>query len=173
MPKENEPIINENTATPAPITQESYDALKTELETAKASVDQASQPLKERIASLEADIKGKGEEITKTLAVVAEKDKSFASLAANFENAVTAYKGQVLKANPLVPVELVAGATIPEIDASVVRATAIVTKIKDGIAQQNQTITVPAGAPGRTEPDISGLSTREKITRGLEAKRKK
>ena len=167
----------ENNATPEPITQESYDSFKAELETAKTQVttgvDQATLPLKERIASLEADIKAKGEDITKNLATVAEKDKSFASLAANFESAVTAYKGQVLKANPLVPVELVAGATIPEIDASVVRATAIVTKIKDGIAQQNLTVTVPAGAPGRTEPDISGLSTREKITRGLEAKRKK
>jgi multidrug resistance efflux pump len=169
MPEKAE--TNENSANPVP-TQEAYDALVKELETAKASVDQASLPLKERIASLESDLKARGEDMVKSQATVAEKDKSFASLTANYEGAVTAYKGQVLKANPLVPAELVTGTTIQEIEASVARASAIVTRIKDGITQQNQTIVVPAGAPGRTEPDISGLSTREKITSGLEAKRK-
>jgi phage-related minor tail protein len=165
-------LSNDNETKATEITQEAYNALKTELEAEKGKVDLATQPLKERIASLEADLKSKGEEVAQHVATVQEKDKSFASLTANFEGAVSAYKGQVLKANPLVPPELVAGATIAEIDASVEKASAIVGKIKEGLATAQQTVTVPAGAPGRTPPDISGMSPREKITHGIEAKRR-
>jgi hypothetical protein len=169
----------EGNTTPAAqaVTPEAYAALQGELDALRTQgtrqVEAATQPLKERIASLEADVKAKGEEITAHVATLSEKDKSFASLTQNHEAAITAYKGQVLKANPLVPVELITGANIQDIDLAVAKASAIVDKIKTGLAAQNQTVTIPAGAPGRTEPDISTLSTREKITRGLEAKRKK
>jgi hypothetical protein len=168
MPKENEI---------AQVSPEAYAALQGELDAlrtqATTQVEAATQPLKERIASLEADVKAKGEEITAHVATLSEKDKSFASLTQNFEATIGAYKGQVLKANPLVPGELIGGATVAEIDSALAKATAIVDKIKGGLAAQNQTVTIPAGAPGRTAPDISGLTTREKITHGLEAKRKK
>ena len=169
MPKDNET----NTQ---PITPEAYEALKGELAAAQAAVtkavEQASQPLKERIASLEAEAGNKTRDIAALKGQVAEKDKSFASLSASFEGALTAYTGAVLKANPLVPPELVAGATVAEVDASVQKASAIVGKIKEGLAQQTQQVTVPPGAPGRTPPDTSTLSAREKITHGLNAKRK-
>ena len=163
----------ENTPSNQEITPEAYAAIKAELEAAKAAVDTATQPLKERIASLEADVKTKNEAITTQTAVVVEKEKSFASLSQNFDQAIGAFKSQVLKANPLVPAELVTGATVAEITASVEKATAIVNKVKEGLARETQTVTIPPGAPGRTEPDMSGYSATEKIKAGIEKARKK
>lgn len=163
----------ENTTNNQEITPEAYAALKTELDAAKAAVDTATQPLKERIASLEADVKARDEVIATGKAVVEEKEKSFASLSQNFDQAIGAFKGAVLKANPLIPPELVTGATVAEITASVEKATAIVNKVKEGLAKETQTQTIPPGAPGRTEPDTSGYSTTEKIKLGIEKAKKK
>lgn len=137
------------------------------------TVDQATLPLKERITSLEAEVTSKTQDIEVLKAKLSDGEKSFASLSASFEGAVTSYKGAALKANPLLPPELITGASIAEVDASVEKASAIVGKIKEGIAQQTQQVTVPAGAPGRTPPDTSTMSTREKITHGIQNARRK
>lgn len=137
------------------------------------TVDQATQPLKERIATLEAEVGSKTKDVEVLKAKLSDNEKGYASLTASFEGAVTAYKGAALKANPLLPPELITGASIAEVDASVEKASAIVGKIKEGIAQQTQQVTVPAGAPGRTPPDTSTMSTREKITHGIQNARKK
>ena len=169
-------MANDHETNTQEITPESYSALKTELEAEKAKSSElanaATQPLKERIAALEADLKARGEEAEDLKTAVTEKDKGFASLTQNFEAAVAAYRNQVLKANPLIPAELVLGNTIADIDHAVDKAAAIVTRIKGGLAQEQQTVTVPAGAPGRTPPDLSGLSPKEKIAQGIQAKRK-
>jgi len=168
---------NENNTGNQEITQEAYDQLKADLEAEKTKatelVNQATQPLKERIVALEADLQAKSEETETLKTAVTEKDKGFASLSANYEAAVGAYRGQVLKANPLIPAEMVLGNTIADIDQAVEKATALVGKIKEGLTQEIQQTTIPAGAPGRTPPDTSGMTTREKITQGIEKARKK
>ena len=170
-------MANENNPNNQEITREAFDQLKAELEAEKTKatelVNQATQPLKERIASLDADLKIKGEETEGLKTAVVEKDKGFASLSANFEAAVGAYRGQVLKANPLIPTEMILGNTIADIDQAVEKATALVGKIKEGLAQETQHTTIPAGAPGRTPPDTSTMTTREKITHGINNARKK
>ena len=170
-------MANDHETNTQEITPESYDRLKTELEAEKARgsdlVNQATQPLKERIASLDADLKIKGEETEGLKTAVVEKDRGFASLSANFEAAVGAYRGQVLKSNPLIPTEMILGNTIADIDQAMEKATALVGKIKEGLAQETQHTTIPAGAPGRTPPDTSTMTTREKITHGINNARKK
>jgi hypothetical protein len=168
---------NENNTNTPELTQEAFDQLKADIEAEKNKanelVNQATQPLKERIAALEADVKAKGEEAETLKTAVTEKDKGFASLTANYESAVGAYRGQVLKANPLVPAEMVLGNTVADIDQAVEKATALVGKIKEGLNQEIQQATIPAGAPGRTAPDTSNMTTREKITHGISNARKK
>ena len=165
-----------NTNTPE-ITQEAFDQLKADLEAEKAKapelVNQATQPLKERIAALEADVSAKSEEAKGLKTAVAEKDKGFASLTANFEAAVGAYRSQVLKVNPLIPAEMILGNTIADIDQATEKANSLVGKIKEGLTLEIQQTTIPAGAPGRTPPDTSTMTTREKITQGIEKARKK
>jgi hypothetical protein len=169
-------LANDNQTNNQEITPEAYAQLKTELESEKTRaaelVNQATQPLKERIAALEADVKARGEEAEGLKTAVTEKDKGFASLSQNFEAAVGAYRNQVLKSNPLIPAELVLGNTITDIDQAVAKATAIVGKIKENLTKEIQQTVIPAGSPGRTPPDPSGLSPKEKIAQGIQAKRK-
>ena len=168
---------NENNTNTQEITKEAFDQLKADLEAEKAKatelVSQATQPLKERIAALEADVQAKSEEAKGLKTAVAEKDKGFASLTANYEAAVGAYRNQVLKANPLVPPEMVLGNSIADVDSAMEKAIALVGKIKEGVTQEIQQTTIPAGAPGRTPPDTSTMTTREKITQGIEKAKKK
>ena len=158
------------------VTPEALDALKGELEAAKAAapaaVEQATLPLKERIATLEAEVNSKTQDIEVLKAKLSDSEKGLASLAASLEGAVAAYKEAALKANPLLPPELITGSSIAEVDASVEKASAIVGKIKEGLVQQTQQVTIPAGAPGRTPPDTSSMSAREKINHGINARRK-
>jgi chromosome segregation ATPase len=169
-------LSKENNTNNQEITPEAYNAIKTELETAKAgtatAVEQATKPLTERIASLESEVGSKTRDIDVLKTRLSDSEKTFASLNTSLEGAVTAYKSALLKANPLVPPELISGATITEVDASIQKASAIVGKIKDGLAKENQQTTIPAGAPGRTPPDTSTMTIREKINHGLNSRRK-
>ncbi len=169
MSKENIPATQE-------ITLEAYSTLQAELEAAKTAtsqaVEQATKPLSDRIATLDSEVGSKSQDIDVLKAKLSDSDKSFASLTASLDGAVTAYKGALLKANPLVPAELISGATIAEVDAAVEKASAIVSKIKQGLSQESQQVTIPAGAPGRTPPDLSAMTTREKINHGLASKKK-
>jgi|GEM_PF-2833047 len=78
-------------------------------------------------------------------------------------SAVQSYRALVLEANPAVPGELITGESIEEISGSLEKAKSIVGKVKEGLAAEAKAVTVPAGAPARTEPDLSSLSSTEKI----------
>ena len=172
------PDGNENNTNP--ITQEEYDQLKTELEAERTkvqeSIQSATQPLQERIGSLEADLQAKGNELTEQMTLAKERGTSIASLQAQHDGAVTAYRELVLKSNLLVPADMVQGTSIDDINASLEKASNLVSQIQQGVQAQSQTNSqanqVPAGAPGRTPPDLSAMTTREKITYGLSQVRK-
>jgi hypothetical protein len=168
---------NDNNTNQQNITQDALDQLKADLETEKGKaaslVQEATKPLAERIASLEADLKVKGEEVEASRKVIVEKDSNFASLSTQAGEAVKAYREQVLKINPLLPADMVAGVTVAEINASAEKAAALVESIKRGLQANDLTVKVPAGSPGRTPLDTSNMSTKEKITYGLEQSRKR
>jgi hypothetical protein len=168
-------LSKENTPANQEITPEAHEALKTEREAAKAAittaVEQATRPLTDRIVTLESEVGSKNQDIDVLKTKLSDSDKSFTSLTASLDGAVTAYKGALLKANPLVPPELISGATISEVDTSVEKAATIVGKIKKGLASEAQQTIIPNGAPGRTPPDTSAMSTREKINHGLNSRK--
>lgn len=145
---------------------------KTELESEKAKVaaaiEEPTKPLTDRIASLEADIKAKDEELSSMKTQLS----GFVSLAEEKDNAVTAYKTLVQKTNPLIPEEMITGVTVDDVNASLEKAHKVVSHIRTKVEEEITRNTVPAGAPGRTEPDISTMSTREKISYGLQKSRK-
>lgn len=166
------------------ITQEQYDQLKVELEAqveaekarAREAVAQATQPLNERITELEGGLQSKDEEITTLKTEGETKDGSLTQLQASLDGAVAEYRALVVSSNPLFSGELIQGSSIDEVKASVERANGIVSKVKTGLESQAQTLasltTIPAGAPVGTPVDLSALSSREKITRGLQEARK-
>ena len=162
------------------ITQEQYDTLKVELEAqveaekarSKEAVAEATQPLQGRITELESGLQSKDEEITTLKTEGETKDGSLVSLQATLDGAVTEFKSLVVSSNPLFSEELIQGATIDEVKASVEKANAVVGKVKAGLESQANLTTIPAGAPAATPVDLSALSSREKITRGLSEARK-
>ena len=131
----------------------------------------AAGQLQERIALLESDLTAKEQELTQQKNLIQEYESRQESLNARHKTAVDAYRNLVLKANPLVPVELISGATVEEIDESLGRAVDLVGHIRQGLEQrqkrEDQADAVPAGAPGRTPPDLNGMTAREKINYGL------
>jgi hypothetical protein len=165
------------------ITREAYDSLRSELDAEKtkaadadnraaAMVSEASRPLQERIATLELEIKARDENMQKSKAALEEKSSGFASLAVERDAAVRAYGELVKTTNPLVPGEMISGNSVSEINTALEKATGIVDKVRKSLELQTRSDRVPPGAPGRTEPDTGSMSSKEKITYGLERTRK-
>jgi hypothetical protein len=178
MPEENE---NQNNTTNGTVTDEQYNQLKTELEAEREKVTEqvnaATQPLTERITSLEEQLRTKTEEAEQNKTSAEEKDRNFASLNAQHEGAVSAYRDLVLKSNPLLPADMITGGTVEEINTAVEKANGIIGQVREGIEKQTQQVTqqtqIPAGSPGRTPADLSAMTTREKINYGLDQAKKK
>ena len=164
---------NNNGLVPTP---EQVEQLTADLEAEKAksatAIEEATRPLTDRITSLEQEITAKDEELNTVKVQLSEKDTGFTSLAAEKDTAVEAYKDLIRKTNPLIPADMITGANITDINTSLENATSLVNQIKAKVDENNNNNSVPAGAPGRTEPDISAMSTREKISYGLQKSRK-
>lgn len=158
------------------ITQEQYDQLKAELEAEKAksqeAVAQATQELNDRVGSLEADLQARDTQIGELKTAAETQDQELTTVTASLESAVGAYKDVVLKANPLIPTDMIQGLTIDEVNASLEKATGLVGQIKEGLEKQGSDEKIPPGAPQRTGPDLSAMTTKEKINYGLDQARK-
>jgi hypothetical protein len=90
-----------------------------------------------------------------------------ASYRQRLTDAARRYRDLLLATSPEVPAELVAGETPDEIEASFNAAREVVDKVRRQLESQVNDERVPAGAPPRTAPDLSGLSPAEKITYAL------
>jgi hypothetical protein len=88
------------------------------------------------------------------------------SVTAALDEAVAAYRRAVLAADPGLPPELVSGSSIAAIDTAVEAARATVAKVRERVLAEAAKA-VPAGAPGRTPPDLDSLTPREKIVLGI------
>ncbi len=77
------------------------------------------------------------------------------------------YRDLVVRTEPALPAELIAGETIDDVDASVEAARDVVGRVRAHIDAQAQSARVPAGAPQRSGPDVSSLSPEQKIRIGL------
>jgi len=83
-------------------------------------------------------------------------------------DAAVRYRELVLRAEPALPSEMIAGDTIEAIDASVVAARDVVGRVRSHMEAQTSASRVPAGAPERGAPDLSAMTPQQKIRFGLE-----
>jgi len=94
---------------------------------------------------------------------IAESNDNLAQLKESLTQAVGSYRALVVQAKPEVLEELVTGDSIEAINESLRSAEELIGKVKMSIAEEIASARVPAGAPQRTPPDLSALSSREKI----------
>lgn len=124
-----------------------------------------------RVTELEMAVSEKDSEIAVLKQTVVDDNGKFEALNESLSQAVAAYKTLVVKANPGVIEELITGNTITEINQSLENAKSLISKVRGGIEQEIASGKVPAGAPQRTLPDLSALSSREKIQYAIGGKK--
>ena len=118
--------------------------------------------LKVQVMELENLLAHKDEELAQANARLSEMEKVVAESKQMLAQAVSGYKAMVVKANPVLE-ELIIGDTVDEVNASVAKASALVNKVRQGLAADMAAARVPAGAPERTVVNLEALSPREKI----------
>jgi uncharacterized coiled-coil protein SlyX len=139
----------------------------------QASNSQAGTPvpqdpvLLERIKELEGELAGRASRIAELEKLAAESTRQSAHLEDSLKQTVAGYRNLIILSNPEVLPELISGETLESLNDSLSKARELTGKVKDNLETQTRLTRVPAGAPVRSPEDLSGLSAREKISRGL------
>ena len=115
------------------------------------------------IARLEQTLAGKDAEIAALTQSMDEARQTLEELGKALPQAVAAYKGLIVQANPGLLAELIAGETIAEVDESLKNARALMERVRQEMEAEASRTRIPAGSPQRVALDLSGLSPREKI----------
>lgn len=99
---------------------------------------------------------------------LSQRDEEVQRLREGLQNAAMKYRQALMAAYPVIPEELLSGSTVEELEASLERARSAVESVKQKLEEDMaRSLSVPAGAPVRRIPDLSGMSPREKIHYGL------
>ncbi len=97
----------------------------------------------------------------------AEREQQAEATRAQLSQALEAYRASLLAAEPGLPEDMVGGATVEELQASHAKARQLVEQVRGRIEEQALADRTPAGAPARSDLDVSALSPEEKIRLGL------
>jgi chromosome segregation ATPase len=151
--------------------------LEEQLAAAHADIERLQARLTEVEAALtgrEAELATVNEQLDESRRAVSERDIEVESLRGGLEGAeqraraaAQRYREAVLAQTPEMPAELIAGDTVEAIDESLAAARQTVAQVRQHLEQQAQALRVPPGAPVRSGPDMSALSSAEKIRLGL------
>lgn len=148
---------------------ETLEAIKAQLEEEKKAKAAAEAALAQKgalITDLQNQLSEAKPRLHRDEAVAAE----LTQLKGAHSKAVSKYLEAAKAANPTIPGDVIVGATIEEIDASVEKGKGIVEAVKKAIEAEASQAKVPAGAPTRGEISLEGLTPREKIAAGLTQK---
>jgi uncharacterized coiled-coil protein SlyX len=130
----------------------------------------AGEDLEALLAQKDMELAAKDSRIAELEQAVADRDsqiaalnQSLAELESRLSQAVASYKALVVKSNPAVPEELIAGDSIEEIDHSLANAQVLIERVRQELEVEIAAAKIPAGAPLRAPLDFSALSPKEKI----------
>jgi regulator of replication initiation timing len=129
--------------------------------------DEEVQALRDQLQAGRAEVDTARSEAQSQGEALGQLRESMAAAQAQGREAVQRYREVVLEREPQLPADLVAGDSIGELDMAVDRARQTVAQVRQHLEQQAQALRVPAGAPARGSPDLSELSSAEKIRLGL------
>jgi chromosome segregation ATPase len=143
-----------------------------ELQAQLAARDAEFGKLKEALAEKTALADSQEQELSDLRTAASQAEERITGLSGSLTEAISKYKERLYSSHPELLENMITGETIREIDASLDNALILVNKVKANIAEQAKVVTVPVGAPARTEPDLSAMSAKEKIAYavGKEAK---
>jgi len=157
--------------------EEGLAALHEELADARAQVERlqleaadaearAQQAIAEA-AGLRAEVRSSAEAASAAAGDAASLREQLAAAEQRMRTSAERYRDLVVRSEPALPAELIAGETIEDVDASVEAARDVVGRVRAHIEAQAQSVRVPAGAPPRSGPDVGSLSPEQKIRYGL------
>jgi len=102
---------------------------------------------------------------------LAARTGDYDRLKAALDDTVSAYRKLAVSSSPLYSDDMISGGTVEEIDASIKKVNGLVKKMRSTLEAELKDLTIPAGAPERSGPDLSGLSPRDKIKYGIQEKK--
>ena len=135
----------------------------TEFEGLLAQREEEISLAKVRVSELEQAVTTLEGEVAAVKQSNLESDQKMAEAGDALSRAVDSYKALVIDSNPVVTPELITGDTIEAINDSLKSAKDLISRVKGEIEAEIKMARIPAGAPQRTPPDLSALSSREKI----------
>jgi len=142
-----------------------------ELEGLVAQKDEELAKAGGRITELEQAAASLDSEVVTLKQSLVESDEKLTKVNDSLAEAVASYRALAIQSNPGVVDQLISGDTIDDINESVEMAKTLIGKVREGLEAEIVASRVPAGAPQRTPPDLSGLSPREKIQYAIGGKR--
>ncbi len=128
------------------------------------------ETVNERVAALESQVAGKTAELTAANAHLAELEAKLVEAGNSLGKAVTSYRTLVVKVNPGIPEELIAGNSVEEIELALGKAETLVRRVRQQVKAEVISTRVPAGAPERRRSG-GELSPREKIQYAIGGKK--
>ena len=137
---------------------------------APAPASEAEQALTARVTELEGQLNAKETELNEAKSFINSQTATNTGLQESVNSAVAAYRKLAVSSNPIFSEDLITGSTIAEVDASMLKVTGLAEGIKTRLEAELKAIVIPAGAPERSGPDTSGMSSREKIKAGIQNK---
>ena len=102
---------------------------------------------------------------------LAARTGDYDRLKAALDDTVSAYRKLAVSSSPLYSDDMISGSSVEEIDASIKKVNGLVKKMRSSLEAELKDLTIPAGAPERSAPDLSGLSPRDKIKYGIQDKK--
>jgi hypothetical protein len=139
------------------------------LESRLSEAEARSGALEAGAADLQRRLDAALQDVVARDATIATQESAIIAAADQARNDAGRYRDAVLAREPGLPADLVRGDTVDAIESSLIAARQTVAQVRQHLEQQAQAIRVPAGAPVRAAPDLSGLSSAEKIRLGLQS----
>ena len=130
-------------------------------EDAEAEMDVAAPAWEERVQELQ-------QEAEQARAAAIAHGAEAESLRSQLADTLARYREMLLARDPDVPVEMVQGGSVAELESSYERASGLVERLRRRAAEHAAQARVPAGAPARRGPDLGGLTPQQKIVQGLQ-----
>ncbi len=132
-----------------------------ETEDTGAAMDEAAPAWEERVQELQ-------QEAEQARATAVAHGAEAESLRSQLADTLERYREMLLARDPDVPVEMVQGESVAELESSYERAAGLVERLRRRAAEHAAQARVPAGAPARRGLDLGGLTPQQKIVQGLQ-----